>query len=179
MCACSDSAMALLSCACFAITANGVCLHLLVPPLAQCCFFRASCTPCTAAYWIGGRTSRASFKKGRVVYFWGWAYFWEITVTCTWLHRYYLIQTIPSPVTCVDCCNMMPWYSCTLFSPFNTIVCGLLVTSTVFHSIFLICLAGRNYCMLSICLFIWIWPSLCCWDISHLWLASRLPLAAL
>ena len=25
------------------VTANGVCLHLLVPPLAQCCFFHASC----------------------------------------------------------------------------------------------------------------------------------------
>ena len=27
----------------YTITANGVCLHLLVPPLAQCCFFGASC----------------------------------------------------------------------------------------------------------------------------------------
>ena len=26
----------------YAITANGVCLHLLVPPLTQCCFFGAS-----------------------------------------------------------------------------------------------------------------------------------------
>ena len=43
MYACSDSAIPLLSCAClwlpYAITANGVCLHLFVPPLAQCCFF--------------------------------------------------------------------------------------------------------------------------------------------
>ena len=164
---------------CHAITANGVWLHLLVPPLAQCCFFRASCTACTAAYWIGGRTSRASFKKGGWFIFEGGPIFGRLWYNCTWLHHCYLIQTIPSPVTCVDCCNMIPWNSCILFSPFNTIVCGLLVTSTVFHSIFLICLAGRNYCMLSICLFIWIWPSLCCWDTSHLWLASRLPLAAL
>ena len=45
------------------ITANGVCLHLLVSPLAQCCL-------------ISGRTfekkaffATTSFKKG------GWAYF--------------------------------------------------------------------------------------------------------
>ena len=25
------------------LTANGFCLHLLVPPLVQCCFFGASC----------------------------------------------------------------------------------------------------------------------------------------
>ena len=27
----------------YVTTANGVCLHLLVPPLAKCCFFGASC----------------------------------------------------------------------------------------------------------------------------------------
>ena len=39
---CGDSSMPLLSCTCISnITANGVCLHLLVPPLAQ---FGVSCT---------------------------------------------------------------------------------------------------------------------------------------
>ena len=41
--ACSDSAICLLSALAYAITTNGACLHLLVPPLAQCCFFGASC----------------------------------------------------------------------------------------------------------------------------------------
>ena len=49
-CACSDSSMPLLSWLAYAITANGVCLHLLVPPLAQCCYFGAcNITACTAA----------------------------------------------------------------------------------------------------------------------------------
>ena len=32
----------------YAITVNGVCLHFLVPPLAQCGFFRVSCLDITA-----------------------------------------------------------------------------------------------------------------------------------
>ena len=39
MYACSDSTRSLCQ---YAITANGACLNLLVPPLAQCCFFSAS-----------------------------------------------------------------------------------------------------------------------------------------
>ena len=35
ICTCSDSAMPLLSWLAYAITANGVCLHMLVPPLAK------------------------------------------------------------------------------------------------------------------------------------------------
>ena len=58
----------------YAITASGVCLHLLVPPLAQCCFFGASCC---MYYGINrwmyferkARFATASFKKA------GWAYF--------------------------------------------------------------------------------------------------------
>ena len=38
-----DSIMPYLSCTCLCITAKGVCLHLLAPSLAQCCFFGASC----------------------------------------------------------------------------------------------------------------------------------------
>ena len=34
---------AMLFCHWLAMTANGVCLHLLVPPLAKCCLFSASC----------------------------------------------------------------------------------------------------------------------------------------
>ena len=40
---CSDSAMPLCHVLAHAITANSVSLHLLVPPLGQCCFFSASC----------------------------------------------------------------------------------------------------------------------------------------
>ena len=54
----------------YAITANGACLHLLVPPLAIYRLFVASCiTACTAQ--IGGRTferkapfATTSFKNG-------------------------------------------------------------------------------------------------------------------
>ena len=42
VCTCSDSAMPFYQLA-YAITANGVCLHLLVPPLTQYWFFSASC----------------------------------------------------------------------------------------------------------------------------------------
>ena len=41
ICACSDSAMPLCYKLAYATTANGVCLHLLVPPLAQYCFLGA------------------------------------------------------------------------------------------------------------------------------------------
>ena len=34
-------------------SANGVCLHLLVPPLAQCCFFETACG--WGCYRVGGR----------------------------------------------------------------------------------------------------------------------------
>lgn len=44
MCVCSGSAMPLLHVLACVITANGVCLHLLVPPLTQyCCCFFVSC----------------------------------------------------------------------------------------------------------------------------------------
>ena len=49
----------------YAITANGVCLHLLVPPLAQCCFFGASCL----------HNSMYCSKNG-------WAYFREKSTLC-------------------------------------------------------------------------------------------------
>ena len=71
-----------------AITANGVCLHLLVPPLAQCCFHRCllNITACTVAQ-IGGCTferkapfATPSFTKG-VVLFQGWAYFQDYGTT--------------------------------------------------------------------------------------------------
>ena len=60
------------------ITANDVCLHLLVSLLAKWCFFHASCLPNSMYYCINRwRTSKerkapyatTSFKKG------GWAYF--------------------------------------------------------------------------------------------------------
>ena len=59
--------MPLFSWLAYAITANGDCLQLLDPPLAQCCFFGASCiTACTAAY-IGFERkapfATISFKK--------------------------------------------------------------------------------------------------------------------
>ena len=70
----------------YVIAANSVCLHLLVPPLVQCCFFLLNITACTVAK-IGGHTIKRTapfattlFKKGGWAYFRGWAYFWEITV---------------------------------------------------------------------------------------------------
>ena len=52
--------MHLLTCL-YAITANGVCLHLLVPPLVLCCFFRTYCMYCGINRW---------------------AYFWEKSTLC-------------------------------------------------------------------------------------------------
>ena len=70
----------------YAITANGVCLHFLVPPLAQCCFFRASCLDITAYInrWVSFREKstlcNSFIQKRGVVLLWGWAYFQEIMV---------------------------------------------------------------------------------------------------
>ena len=67
ICACSDSAMPLLSCTCLRNSSNGACLP-------SCCFL-LNITACTAAK-MGGRTfeskvpfATTSFQKG------GWAYF--------------------------------------------------------------------------------------------------------
>ena len=43
MYACSDPPMPICHALGYVISANGVCLHLLVPPLAQCCFLGAFC----------------------------------------------------------------------------------------------------------------------------------------
>ena len=43
ICACSDFSVPFCHERAYAITANGVCLHLLAPPLALCCFVSASC----------------------------------------------------------------------------------------------------------------------------------------
>ena len=70
-----------------AITANGICLYLLVPSPARCCFFSASCLRdgmyCGINRWAYFQERKApfattSFKK--VVYFCGWVYFQKITV---------------------------------------------------------------------------------------------------
>ena len=70
----------------YEITANGVCLHSLVPPLAQCCFFRASCLDITAYInrWVSFREKstfcNSFIQKRGVVLFRGWAYFQEIMI---------------------------------------------------------------------------------------------------
>ena len=60
----------------YAVTAYDVCLHLLVPPLAQHCFFMY----CGMNRWKEKSTLCNNFiqKKAGWDYFQGWAYFWEI-----------------------------------------------------------------------------------------------------
>ena len=77
---CSDPTMLLMSCACLGNNNKWCCLHLFVPPLAQCCFFGASCLTQPSMYyginrWAYFRERKAapfattSFRKGWRAYF--------------------------------------------------------------------------------------------------------------
>ena len=78
----------------YAITANGVCLHLLVPPLAQYCFFGASCLTQLLvlltnrwAYFqekstLASGKATTSVKKGGWAYFRGWPIFERLWYSC-------------------------------------------------------------------------------------------------
>ena len=67
----SNSGMPLLSHTCDAITANGICQYLLVPPLEHCCFFGASCL--TQPHVL--QLCNNFIIKWWWAYFQGWAYF--------------------------------------------------------------------------------------------------------
>ena len=106
----------------YATTANGVCLHLLVPGssctvlLLHC--FLLNITACTAAQ-LGGCTferrapfATTSFKKGGRAYFRGWAYFQEIINTHNdWgePERAHTSRTALQKCVCMLACGHIPY----------------------------------------------------------------------
>ena len=98
----------------YAITANGVCLHLLVPPFAQCCFFSASCHNhiyCGINGWVYFQEKSTLcnnfIQKRGLVYFQGWACFQEILVNLLKLSEVELFITafLVFVINSTHCCE--------------------------------------------------------------------------